>query len=231
MAELTTAFGRQALRHMQHVAKEVYDFKIIYGDTDSLFVTDVKKENDIMKFIAECSILLDIDVEPSEVYNKFLITKKKHYVGISVDEGKNPVIKGMEGIKSDRPAWINKIERRLADDIKSGKDPTVNIRKEYEAMESAQGPLHELAIKLILAKDPSEYTEHSLQRVVGSELDAHQGDVIQYYKSDVAGGGTSNFNFMSRKKYLEMLKTATEDIIKIMGYDFTTDVLRFRKII
>ncbi|HEX9320297.1 MAG TPA: DNA polymerase domain-containing protein [Nitrososphaeraceae archaeon] len=37
---------------MQHIAKEVYDFKIIYGDTDSIFVTDVKKENDIMKFIA-----------------------------------------------------------------------------------------------------------------------------------------------------------------------------------
>jgi DNA polymerase elongation subunit (family B) len=36
-------------------SKEVYEFKIIYGDTDSLFVTDVKKENDVMKFIAECS--------------------------------------------------------------------------------------------------------------------------------------------------------------------------------
>lgn len=41
---------------MQHIAKEVYDFTIIYGDTDSLFVTDVKKDNDVMKFIAECSI-------------------------------------------------------------------------------------------------------------------------------------------------------------------------------
>ena len=36
-----------------------------------------------MKFIAECSILLDIDVEQSEVFTKsFLITKKKHYIGI-----------------------------------------------------------------------------------------------------------------------------------------------------
>lgn len=78
VAELTTAFGRHVLQHMQHIAKEVHDFKIIYGDTDSIFVTDVKKENDIMKFIAECSILLDIDVELSEVFKKFLIIKKKH---------------------------------------------------------------------------------------------------------------------------------------------------------
>ena len=58
VAEITTAFGRQTLQYMQHIAKEVYGFNIIYGDTDSIFVTNVKKENDIMKFIAECSILL-----------------------------------------------------------------------------------------------------------------------------------------------------------------------------
>ncbi len=71
---------------MQYIAKEVYSFTIIYGDTDSIFVTDMEKENDIMKFIAECSILLDIDVERSEAFKKFLIIKKKHYVGILEDE-------------------------------------------------------------------------------------------------------------------------------------------------
>ena len=33
VAELTTAFGRHVLQHMEHIANEVYDFKIIYGDT------------------------------------------------------------------------------------------------------------------------------------------------------------------------------------------------------
>jgi DNA polymerase I len=73
VAELTTAYGRQTLQYMQHIAKEVYGLDIIYGDTDSIFVTDVKKENDIIKFIAECSILIDIDVEISDIYKKFLI--------------------------------------------------------------------------------------------------------------------------------------------------------------
>ena len=80
-----------------------------------------------MKFIGECSILLDIDVEPSEVFKKFLIIKKKHYIGILEDENIEPVIKGMEGIKSDRATWINKIEKQFAEDIKNGKDPTLNI--------------------------------------------------------------------------------------------------------
>lgn len=135
VAELTTAFGRRVLQHMQHITKEVHDFKIVYGDTDSIFVTNVKKENDIMKFIAECSILLDIDVEPSEVFKKFLIIKKKHYIGILEDENIEPVIKGMEGIKGDRPVWINKIEKQFAEDIKYSKDPVWHIGNQYKAMQ------------------------------------------------------------------------------------------------
>lgn len=80
---------------------------------------------------AECSILFDIDLEVSDIFNKFLIIKKKHYIGVSEDKSKDPIIKGMEGIKSDRPAWINTVEKQFAIDIKYGKDPTVNIRKEY----------------------------------------------------------------------------------------------------
>lgn len=231
VAELTTAYGRQTLQHMQHIAKEVYNFTIIYGDTDSLFVTDLKKENDIMKFIAECSILLDIDVEVSKVYKKFLITKKKHYIGIHQDDGTEPDIKGMEGIKSDRPPWINKIEKQFADDIKHGKNPIINIRKQYLMMESRHVPLEDLAIKLTLQKNPNDYEKNSFQRLVGNELDAKQGDTIIYYKSDIAGGGTSNSNLISSIKYLEMLRTITEESLKTIGYNFLRDVVRINNVL
>jgi len=62
-------------------------------------------------------------------------------------------------------------------------------------------------------------------------LHSSKGDTIKYYKSDiVAGGGTSNPNLISRKKYLEMLKTTVEDSLKVMGYDFDRDILGQRKI-
>jgi DNA polymerase I len=229
VAELTTGFGRQTLQFMQHIAKEVYGFTIIYGDTDSIFVTDVKKENEIMKFIAECSILLDIDVEPSEVFKKFLIIKKKHYIGILEDENIEPVIKGMEGIKNDRPVWINKIEKQFAEDIKNGNDPTLNIGNQYRVMQSGLVPLEELLIKGILQKDPNEYPKNRVQRLVGTELHSSKGDTIKYYKSDIAGGGTSNPNLISRRKYLEMLRTTVEDSLKVMGYDFDRDILGQQK--
>lgn len=230
IAELTTAFGRRTLQYMQHIAKEVYNFNIIYGDTDSIFLTDVMKDNDIVKFIAECSILLDIDVERSKIYKKFLITKKKHYIGVYYDISKEPDVKGMEGIKSDRPLWINKIESQFANDIKTGKDPTINIKREYSAMEARQVPLEELEINLTLVKNPDKYPESSLQRIVGSELGASQGDTINYYKSNTTGGGTASPNLINRRKYLEMLKTTVEDCLKLMGYDYYKDVVGQLKI-
>ena len=159
-----------------------------------------------------------------------MIVKKKHYIGTLEDENMEPVIKGMEGIKSDRHVWINKIERQFAGDIKVGNDPTVKIRKQYMAMERGQVLLDELEIKLMLAKDPSEYGMHSLQRVVGNELGAKQGDTIVYYKSEIAGGGTSNPNLISRKKYLEMLWTTVEDSLKIMEYDFDRYIVGYRRL-
>lgn len=225
VAEITTAFGRQTLLHMQHIAKEVYGFDIIYGDTDSIFVTNVKKRNDLLKFIAECLILLDIDVELFDIYEKFLITKKKHYIGISQDSQKDPVIKGMEGIKSDRSPWINRIEKQFADDIKNEKNPLINIRRKYKEMEEGRVLANELEIRLTLKKDPDSYKLNSFQRTIGKESEAEAGDVITYYKSYKKGGGTSNIDFLSRQKYLQMLRTAVEKSLGVMGYDFDRDIL------
>lgn len=188
-------------------------------------MTNVRKENDILKFISECSILLDIDVEESKIYKRFLITKKKHYIDIYEDCNKEPNIKGMEGIRGDRPPWINKVQKQFANDIKNGNDRIVNIRKEYDAIESGQVSLEELEIKLTLAKKPEEYPENRLQRLIGSELDANQGDTIKYYKSNTLGGGTSNSNLISWRKYLEMLRTIFDDSLKVMGFDFNRDIL------
>jgi DNA polymerase, archaea type len=230
VAELTTAFGRETLTHMQQIAKEVYGFDIIYGDTDSIFLTNVMDENDIKKFIFECHILLNIDVELSDTYRKFLMVKKKHYIGIHFDDSKEPDIKGMERIKSDRPSWINRIEKRLVEDIKNNIRPTKKIRDEYRAMENNKVPLEELRIQLMLTKNPKEYKINSLQRIVGTELNASQGETIVYYKSTTAGGGTSNPNLISPRKYLQILQTSLEETINLLGYDYTQDIVGYTKI-
>jgi DNA polymerase I len=231
VAELTTAFGRQTLEYMQHIANEVYGFTVIYGDTDSIFVTGIKRENDINKFLAECSIVLeDVEIEVSKVYSRMIIIKKKHYIGIPLDLSKDPDIKGLEGIKSDRPLWINQLQKDFVDDLKFERDPTVKLKKAYEDMEKGIVSPELLEIKTTLRKDPESYPQNRYQCIVGSQLNAKEGDPIKYYKSDTKGKAHPNPIFLSRAKYLQMLKSTFEDQLKVLGYDFMKDVVGVRSL-
>jgi DNA polymerase elongation subunit (family B) len=89
---------------MELLAKN-YDFEIIAGDTDSLFLSD--GDHDLLqKFVVKCQEELGVKVEHQKPYSKFANIKKKHYVGVDSVTG-DVTIKGMEGKKSDRPKWVN----------------------------------------------------------------------------------------------------------------------------
>jgi DNA polymerase elongation subunit (family B) len=226
VAELTTAFGRRTLDYMKHIAKEVYGFHVIYGDTDSIFVTGISRENDINKFLAECSIVLeDVDIEIAKVYSRLLIIKKKHYIGIPQNEDDESDIKGIEGIKSDRPLWINQLQKELVDNLRQDKDPTVNLQKAYIDMERELVPSELLAIKTTLKKDPDSYSGNTYQKIIGNQVRAKDGDTIKYYKATTKSQAHYNPAFLSRKKYLKMMRSTFEEQLKVLGYDFTNDVV------
>ena len=226
VAELTTAFGRQILEYMRHIAEQVYGLSVIYGDTDSIFVTNVRNENDINKFLAECSIVLeDVEIDISSIYSKTLIVKKKHYIGIPKDPAKEIDIKGLEGIKSDRPLWINQLQKQFVEDLRYDIDPTLQLKKAYLQMESGQVPFELLAIRSTLNKAPKDYANNTYQKILANQTSAEEGDVLKYYKSNTKGKAHSNPAFISRSKYLEMLKTTFFDQLKVLGYDFLQDVV------
>jgi DNA polymerase elongation subunit (family B) len=226
VAELTTAFGRQILEYMQHIAEHVYGLTVIYGDTDSIFVTNVRNENDIKKFLAECSIVLeDVEIEISNIYAKTLIVKKKHYIGIPKDKVKEIEIKGLEGMKSDRPPWINQLQRQLVEDLRQDIDPTIKLKEAYIQMENGQVPIEQLSIRTTLNKAPEDYANDTYQRILAKQTNAEEGDVLKYYKSNTKGKAHANPAFISRSKYLNMLKTTFFEQLKVLGYDFLQDVV------
>lgn len=219
VAELTTAFGRQTLKYMQHIAEKVYGFKVIYGDTDSIFVTDVKKENDINKFLAECTIVLeDIEIELANVYDRILIIKKKHYLGIT-KEGEI-IVKGMEGAKNDRPPWINNIFNQFAKEIATDDvNALENLRNSVKELEEGKVDVNELKISIKLSKDPDQYIVNNIQKKIGLRLNLKAGDVIQYYKSDNKDGISLDPDDISIQKYKAMLWNSVKDILELTGHD------------
>ena len=131
----------------------------------------------------------------------------------------------MEGMKSDRPTWINQLQRQFVEDLKQDIDPTIKLKEAYVQMESGQVSSEKLAIRTTLNKAPKDYANDTYQKILAKQTNADEGDVLKYYKSNTKGKAHSNPVFISRSKYLEILKTTFFDQLKVLGYDFLRDVV------
>ena len=75
VAELVTAFARLKLLEMKTIANDQFQMNIIYGDTDSIFVSGTSnKEHDynlpIAAFTAACKKNLEVDVDHQNTFVK-----------------------------------------------------------------------------------------------------------------------------------------------------------------
>ena len=104
VAELVTAFARLKLLETKQLANDQFQMNILYGDTDSIFVSSI--DNGVEQgryhlaaaaFTAACKQNLGIDVDHQKTFVRSILLSKKHYIGIQAD-GK-VIIKGMEGKK------------------------------------------------------------------------------------------------------------------------------------
>jgi hypothetical protein len=239
VAELVTAFGRDTLTKIQAIADSL-GFIILYGDTDSLFVNNVKNMDEVNKFVAECRSKLGVSVGAENTFNKLILVGKKHYVGILSDPKKVPIIKGMEGIKSDRPEFIHVIFRQLVDDIQNDINPIHKLRRLLRQLDNRQVPPEQLAIPLVLRKNPEEYVQVCKQSRLGTKLGLRKDDTLVYYKcnkqepvhdpvtnEDILKTVQESENAadISYSEYKDMLVNSVEDVLDILGYDVEKDLL------
>jgi DNA polymerase, archaea type len=243
VAELITAYGRYTLTKIQEIAEEI-DLKVIYGDTDSLFidinydkteivtsqvstpVSDIRIGELVSKFKAECNKRLGIEVEHAKNYRTAIISsKKKHYIGWTGIPGAGLDIVGMEGDKNDRPKWINNVFRLVVEGIlgvnESSADPISTIKKSVSDLELGKVN-HELLTRSVkLSKNPEEYhNANDRKRRLGLAVGARKGDVIEYYESDNNKAGySSNYQDISIRKYKLMLWKTVKEILEIARFD------------
>ncbi|MGA9155048.1 MAG: DNA polymerase domain-containing protein, partial [Candidatus Nitrosopolaris sp.] len=229
VAILVAAYGRYTLTKMIELAQDEI-FRVVYGDTDSIFI--VKQDctyipaKEIENLTRKYAKILNIEVRHETTFDKMIIAKKKHYLGIVPDKNKEPIVKGFEGVKSDRVEWVRNVFAGLGYDYKNGIDPLPKIKKALLDLEqwSIIEPEKMLLKMSRLGKDPEDYENNCLQKRIGLELGLRRGDVINYYLADNEKGYSFDVNEASINQYRKMLLSAVKDILEILGYDVEHDL-------
>jgi len=245
VAELVTALGRYTFTKMQAIANGL-GFGTLYGDTDSLFVNNVRRNEDVQKFIDECKSTLGVEVEEEKTFSKLILVGKKHYVGILSDPSKDPIIKGMEGVKSDRPEFIHRVFMQLMHDIKNDTNPLPKLKQAFQQLDCRQVPAELLAISLVLRKNPEEYSQICKQSRLGGKLGLRKDDTLVYYKCDIQQQGydaKSEQNLLRRvhesenqddigyAEYKNMLMNSVKDVLELLGYDAQKELLGKKQLV
>jgi DNA polymerase I len=179
VAELVTAFARLKLLEMKQIANDQFQMNIIYGDTDSIFVSSNAGHDHNLPssaFTAACKQSLGVDVDHQNTLVRSIILSKKHYICIQ-GNGK-VVIKGMKGKKRDRPPFFNQVFSQLIDDYKNNRpDLAFNILKAFKQLETAELDPSLLAYSIILNKDPDDYQSYTPQHKIGKLLKKEQSSL------------------------------------------------------
>ncbi|MHA1104193.1 MAG: DNA-directed DNA polymerase I [Promethearchaeota archaeon] len=116
VAESTTGIGQYSIKQTIKKAEEL-DVKVLYGDTDSVFL--LNPSNSQMKEITDWSKNeLDLDLEEEKTYQFLALSgRKKNYIGIYKDT-KSVDIKGLVAKKKNTPNFIKKAFNEMIEILK-----------------------------------------------------------------------------------------------------------------
>ena len=176
LAESITATGQYLIKYLKRTFEEK-GRKVIYGDTDSVFVIlkDKEKVEQVIKdtneeikhhlmkefHVKDCSIELDLD----KTFDKFLILSKKKYVGYADNKFKYV---GMECVKRDSAQIANDYQIKILDEIFKGipeEEMIILIQSMKKSVIEDTLPLEKIVVSKKLGKDANLYTGKGLIHV------------------------------------------------------------------
>jgi DNA polymerase, archaea type len=156
VAEAASAWGRHTILTASQMA-EAKGLNVVYGDTDSLFLTNDKKELDALQ--KEIKLNLALDVEVGEVYKRIFFTEaKKRYAGLRADGSLDIV--GLEVIRGDWAEVAKKVQEHVLEIIlkeQSPKKAVDYVHTVIAELKQNKIPLHDLVIWKTLTKPIERY--------------------------------------------------------------------------
>jgi len=234
VAESVTALGRTVLKSTVGKAREL-DLFIIYGDTDSLFLWDPPMDR-VEQLIDYVKREFGLDLEIDKVFRIALFSGlKKNYIGVTPDG--DVVIKGMVAKKSNTPEFIKKefsgavkilLKLEAPDQVRDIlEELRGHVVRVYNNVKRKRYTLDEFAIRVMLSKDPREYTKNTPQHVKAAlllekeGLRLGKGDYVAYVKTKDSLGvrpvALAKLGEVDSSKYLEYVKTAFEQMLLAFG--------------
>jgi DNA polymerase elongation subunit (family B) len=172
VAASITETGRVCLKIVAFLFKD-YGYKILQGDTDSLYVIDEQTErkedvSEILKKVNERltkTLITNFNIDKSTivladkgVYSRMLLVRKKGYAGLV--EGKTDIL-GLEAIKADTVGFAKEMQKELIENLLRN---NYNLGYYVNFMNDKKKELYEtqitvdrLIIRQTLTKDPAEY--------------------------------------------------------------------------
>jgi DNA polymerase I len=233
VAESVTALGRRVITTTITEAEKL-GLKVLYGDTDSLFVwnPDPSKLEELRKWV-ESTYGLELEID--KVYKFVAFALKKNYVGV-LTSGEID-IKGMVGKKRNTPDFIKHLFNEIIKQIATINEPenavkviesVKNILEEcYLMLKYKLLSLDEVAFHVGLTKSLSEYKKTTPQHVKAALMlqrygvEVSPGDIITYVKIKSKEGvkpiQLAKIGEIDVQKYLEAMKSTLEQLFTALN--------------
>ncbi len=246
VAESITGRGQYSIKQTIKKSEEI-GVKVLYGDTDSVFL--LNPSNSQMKQISEWSKEeLDLDLEEEKTYQFLALSeRKKNYIGIYRDT-KYIDLKGLVAKKKNTPEFIKKVYRELLEILKevTNDDQFSKAKKDIQNLiltnfkkigKKNMFSLEDYAINITMQKQIEQYNKtipqhvraaQELKKITGKEY--QKGETIRFIKSkDKIGAKVielATLKDIDVKKYKELLKSALEQFIDALGIGI--DILSYK---
>ncbi len=166
--EAVTAWGQEYIQKTMESA-EKKGFKVLYGDTDSIFL-QYKKEVDVESFANEINAKLPerMQLEIEDYYPRGIFVSKKHDKGATGAKKKYAMInkegkikiRGFELVRRDWSKFARDTQKHLLEILlKDGEVQTAikYVRGQIELLRTGKVPLSDMVIYTELRKKPEDY--------------------------------------------------------------------------
>jgi DNA polymerase, archaea type len=243
VAECITAVGRRIHKEMEKKGEsEPYNFKVVFGFTDSTFFKD-GTDLMIQKFIEDCKESLGITVELKRIFvNSIFYGKKNRFVAWTGLEKDEPVIKGLDGLADSNPLWVRKWFKFILNEIVRRPtrrfDTIPRILKEafYELEDICNDkPRIESELKFTqrLKKSANEYVDHVRTGAIARSLEKDRGETIHWYEivKEVKSSKNSKLRIikgysikpddLNIECYKESLLSKLKDTLNVIGFSLS----------